>query len=133
MPSDHPTILVADDDKELLKALSLRLWNLGYEMITATDSNQVIELAHESGPDAIVLDVNMPSGDGFSVHERLKKVADLRQTPVIYVTGDRSSRLDSLARELGAVALLHKPFRIDELVAMLDQSIKPKTAQAGFG
>ncbi len=132
MSTDHPTILVADDDKELLKALSLRLWNMGYEIITATDSNQVIALANEASPDAIVLDVNMPSGDGFSVHERLKQITSLRQTPVIYVTGDRSSRLDSLARELGAVALLHKPFRIDELVAMLDQSIKPNAAPMGL-
>ena len=126
MPSEHPKILVADDDISLVKALSIRLWDLGFEMITATDSNQIVNLALQSKPDVVVLDVNMPAGDGFSVHEHLKQVNPLRDTPVIYLTGDRSSRLDMLAKEIGAVALFHKPFQLKELVATIDQAINNK-------
>ena len=124
----HPKILIADDDMGLVKALSIRLWDLGYEVITATDSNQVLMLTKESKPDVLILDVNMPAGDGFSVHERLKETEEFRQIPVIYLTGDRSSRLDVLAKEIGAVALFHKPFQIKDLVVMIDQILQAQAA-----
>lgn len=124
----HTKILVADDDKDLLKGLSVRLWELGYEMISATDSNQVLQLVIQAKPDVLVLDVNMPAGDGFGVHERLKKIYEYRQIPVIYLTGDRSSRLDTIANEIGAAALFHKPFRVKDLVATIDRVLHSRVA-----
>lgn len=128
MNTSLPKILIADDDKDMLKALSMRLWDLGYETISATDSNQVITLVREAHPDVIVLDVNMPAGDGFSVHEKLKQIEEFANQPVIYLTGDKSSRLDSLAQGIGAVTLFHKPFQIKDLVAVIDQVLKKQAA-----
>lgn len=125
--STQPIILIADDDADLLKALDMRLSSLGYEVITATDSYNALSLTSESKPDLLILDVNMPAGDGFSVHERLKNLG-LSHVPVIYITGDQSERLDMIASQIGAVKLFHKPFELKALVETIKQVLTPKAA-----
>ena len=112
----HPTILVADDDSRLLEALSQRLRNDGFEVVTATDGYNALAKAVECAPDVMILDVNMPAGDGFTVLERGHNRAELSDTPVIYLTGDKSTRLDEIADVLGAYATIHKPFDYDRLL-----------------
>ncbi len=119
------TILIADDDDRVLKALIIRLGSLGFHVITATDGYNALALAAKHKPHLLVLDVNMPAGDGFSVQERLKGIPDMSQTPIIYVTGDRSDRLNDLADELGAFALLHKPFHVEKLVDTILSALSP--------
>ena len=126
---DPQTIIIADDDKDLLKALTLRLWNEGYEIVTATDSYNALSLAAESKPDLLILDVNMPAGDGFSVHERLQSMGeDFKDTPVIYITGDKSPRLEQIAEDHGGIRLFHKPFQLEELLTTIKQVLLPKAA-----
>ena len=124
----RPTILVADDDSDMLHALRLRLEDYDFRVITATDSYNALSLAVEKTPDLLILDVNMPAGDGFSVQERLERLKPLQDVPVIYVTGDKSQRLNDIAQQHGAVALLHKPFNIDQLVDTISQVLSPKAA-----
>ena len=127
--SSKPTILIADDDDRVLKALIIRLGSLGFHIITATDGFNALAMATKHAPALLVLDVNMPAGDGFSVQERLKHIDGLENTPVIYLTGDKSARLDEMARQLGAYALLHKPFDIENLIdAILSALSPPKLA-----
>ena len=114
--SQNATILIADDDERVLKALMLRLGKVGFNVVTATDGYSALALAAECKPSLLLLDINMPAGDGFSVQERMKGISELATTPVIYVTGDKSERLDDVARRLGAFAVLHKPFHIEELI-----------------
>ena len=104
------TILIADDDHDLLRAVSIRLKSAGYEVVTALDSYQAVQFANEHRPDLVILDINMPAGDGFTVQERLRNIGELATTPVIYLTGDTSELTKELARRTGAYALLHKPF-----------------------
>jgi len=117
--SINATILIADDDERVLKALMIRLGHVGFKVITATDGYSALSLATKHKPSLLVLDINMPAGDGFSVQERMKEIPELAATPVIYVTGDKSDRLDQLARRLGGFAVLHKPFHIEELIDTL--------------
>ena len=123
-----PTILLADDDSALLNALSIRLREFGYELITATDGYTALALATEKQPDLLILDVNMPAGDGFSVQERLQKTDGHNDVPVIYLTGDQSERLDDLASRLGAVTLFHKPFQLDALLEAIHAALKSRAA-----
>ena len=112
----NATILIADDDERVLKALMLRLGKVGFNVVTATDGYSALALAAECKPSLLLLDINMPAGDGFSVQERMKGISELATIPVIYVTGDKSERLDDVARRLGAFAVLHKPFHIEQLI-----------------
>ena len=122
------TILVADDDSDLLKALTMRLWDLGFEVVTATDSYNALALATQSKPDLLLLDVNMPAGDGFSVQERLKTIDGLDSVPVIYMTGDKSERLDDIAQRIGGIAIFHKPFDLNSLLTTIGKILQPTAA-----
>ncbi|MCJ7612985.1 MAG: response regulator, partial [Candidatus Aminicenantes bacterium] len=65
------TILVADDDPEIVKLLSIQLKRAGYEVLAAMDGLQAVMIVHKSTPDLIILDMLMPAGGGASVLEKL--------------------------------------------------------------
>ncbi len=116
--SGLPKILVADDDRRLLESLTVRLRNAGFEVRCAEDGYQAVQLANRWRPDVAILDINMPAGDGFSVHERIKSLRGgvLEGVPIIYLTGERSPRVTRSAKAHGAFALVHKPYDAASLV-----------------
>lgn len=109
-------ILVADDDRPTCDAVRLRLESAGFEVLCAEDGYQVLATARREQPDLLVLDVGMPAGDGFSVHERLRHLPELASIPIIYMTGESSDTIDRRAIEKGARCVLHKPFRGIDLI-----------------
>jgi DNA-binding response OmpR family regulator len=111
-------VLIADDDRGLIMALTARLKKEGFEVIPATDAYQALTQVKAHQPDIIILDINMPCGDGFSVHDRLHKMAQ-SAIPVIYLTGNRSNRAEWLSKQLGAYALMYKPYDPETLVATI--------------
>src|SRR5690242_8215322 len=102
-------ILIADDDRELVKLLAMSLKKAGYEVVIAMDGCQAVDFAHKHEPDLLILDVNMPAGSGMSVQERIGKVGALCAAPIIYLTGDKSDRVVQEAAKLGAFRILYKP------------------------
>ena len=125
-----PRILIVDDDARLLAALRTRLLTAGFEVIEAQDAVQAVRFARECAPDAIVLDVNLPAGDGFTVHERLDEVLDLSRTPILFMTGDRSTRISYGAAEAGAATVLYKPFESRTLIDVLHRALGTEDATA---
>lgn len=121
-------ILIADDDTALLAALKVRFEQINADVYTAEDGYTALAKARECMPDLIVLDINMPAGDGFSVHERLDSIEGLGQTQIIYLTGDRSERLDNLAFQLGAYEVFHKPCDFKQLQTAAIQALRPRAA-----
>lgn len=111
-----PTILIADDDKQFLTAISCRLKHAGYEVIEAHDGMTAIKLTAETKPDLLILDVHMPSGDGFTALEVMDRHSSLKILPVIYITGDRTEDTFNNAQRLGAMAVLRKPLDIQEFL-----------------
>lgn len=121
-------ILIADDDATFLEALRVRMEQINAEVITAEDGYNALARAREHHPDLILLDINMPAGDGFSVHERLDTIDGMSNTPIIYLTGDRSERLDNLAYQLGAYELFHKPCDLKMVQTSVVRALRPKAA-----
>ncbi|MBX2851879.1 MAG: response regulator [Phycisphaeraceae bacterium] len=121
-------ILIADDDHAILTALKARLEQINAEVITAEDGYSALARAREHRPDLMVLDINMPAGDGFSVHERLDTIEGMSKTPIIYLTGDRSERLDNLAFQMGAYEVFHKPCDMKLLQNSVIRALQPKAA-----
>ena len=80
-------ILVVDDERDIVKALMIRLQGAGYDVVTAFDGAQGVFMAHKEKPDLIILDIRMPSGNGFSVAQRLKHSTHTFTIPVIFLTG----------------------------------------------
>ncbi len=109
------TVLVVDDQRDNLDALSSALEPLGYEVWPAQDGEGGLRLARERQPDVILLDVMMPGIDGYEVCRRLKADPETRLLPVVFLTGldSREARLQGL--EAGATDFLSKPFDLVEL------------------
>lgn len=117
------TILLADDNLSFTTALRIRLEKVGYRVITASDGYNTLALARSEQPDLMLLDINMPAGDGFTVKQRLDDLPGVAHPPVIYLTGDHSARLDEMAEKLGAFAIIHKPIRLSQLMDTVDAAL----------
>jgi CheY-like chemotaxis protein len=83
-----PTILIADDDHDLVRALETRCRALRLNVLTAHDSLTAINLIHQHRPALVCLDVNMPGGNGLGVCEMLNTDEQFATMPVIIMTGD---------------------------------------------
>lgn len=114
---ERSTILLVDDNAQILGILADLLRPLGYNLFSASDGAEALRLAEEIRPDLILLDVMMPGMDGFTVCQRLRGDSQLAQVPVIMITAldDRASRLRGF--EAGADDFIAKPFDYVELRA----------------
>jgi CheY-like chemotaxis protein len=119
-----PKILVADDDKEMVKLLATMLRRAGYEVVVSVDGCQAMDAACKYQPDLLILDVNMPAGGGLSVQERCQNLPAMCNCPVVYVTGDKSDTIVDRAIELGAVGILYKPFDHDQMLHVVRRALK---------
>ena len=116
-------ILIIEDDKDLLRGLSLRLRATGYNTVSASDAVSAISVARKEEPDVIILDIGLPCGDGFTVIQRLTSLAPTSATPIIIMTGRDPSTNKQRALRAGAVAFLHKPFDNEELLATIQKAL----------
>jgi CheY-like chemotaxis protein len=121
-----PKILVADDDREMVKLLATMLRRAGYDVVVSVDGCQAMDTACKYQPDLLILDVNMPAGGGISVQERLLNLPAMCNCPVVYVTGDKSEEIVNRAIELGAVGILYKPFDHDQMLHVVRRALKRK-------
>lgn len=123
-------VLIADDDKNLLNSLTIRLKAEGYEVISAEDSYFAVSHASKIRPDVMILDINMPAGDGFTVQQRIERLPHVPDIPVIYVTGDRSERVTRLAESQRAFAVIYKPFDTNQLLDTVREAAESRQPAA---
>jgi DNA-binding response OmpR family regulator len=111
----QPLVLVADDDRDILELVAFRLRKAGYDVVTAHDGAEALELAGTRTPDVVVLDVTMPRLDGYEVTRALREQAATERIPVILLTA-RVQEADVRAGfDAGADDYLKKPFSPQEL------------------
>ena len=122
-------ILIVDDERDIVKALMIRLQGAGYEVVPAFDGAQGVFMAHKEKPDLIILDIRMPAGDGFSVAQRLKRSTQTLTIPVIFLTGSPEKNAEEKAMALGARFYIKKPYDAEELLdavkRALDKDLDP--------
>ena len=116
METHKEKILVVDDEASIRRILETRLSMIGYDVVTAADGEEALEIFYDSVPDLVVLDVMMPKLDGYGVCQELRKESDI---PIIMLTalGDVADRITGL--ELGADDYVVKPFSPKELEARI--------------
>lgn len=96
------SILIADDDKAFLDAMALRCKSLGPRVDTACDGAQVLMQVSQNPPDLLILDINMPSGNGLDVAARLLQDPMIPPVPVVFCTGRSDQETIDRCKELGA-------------------------------
>ena len=131
MENNNAVILAIDDINDNLITLKALLNDTFPHAIvfTANSGSRGLQLAKESNPDVILLDIIMPEMDGFEVCKKLKADETLRDIPIVFVTAlkdDKTSRV--LALELGAEAFLSKPIETSELIAQIRAMVKIREA-----
>lgn len=114
-------ILIIEDDKKIREELSVFLSNNGYHCEIAREFDNITELILSSSADLVLLDINLPSADGFHICRELRKQSDI---PVIVVTS-RDTELDELmAMNLGADDFITKPYNTQILLAHISSVLK---------
>ena len=113
------TVLVVDDDPEILNVLQLRLSNRGYRVITAVDGNAALEVARRELPAIILLDVMMPAKSGWEVVKALKHDPATADIKVVMVSAIGHAMNEMTSDLYGADAHVDKPFQFDKLEATI--------------
>ena len=129
-PPDAPptrTILLVDDDHEILESMRMVLENKGFRVLAARDGNAGLMIAERENPDLLVLDMMMPKKSGFLVLEKLKSRPG-GLIPTIMITGNEGSRHRAYAEMLGVRDYIRKPFAMEKLVRAVERimGIKPR-------
>jgi CheY-like chemotaxis protein len=130
-PAHKPsTILIADDQPDNLLLLTRYLESEGYNYIKARDGVETLEKVRGELPDLVLLDVNMPNKDGFTVLEEIRADPAVQHIPVIILT---AARLDSIEVQfglnLGADDYITKPFNKRELLARIRTRLRAKETE----
>ena len=112
-------VLSIDDDHLVQKIIGKTLEN-GYDTLFASSGNEGIELAKESLPDVIILDVEMPGMNGYEVCDQLKHDAETQDIPIIFLSSLENLRARMLGYEVGAEDFLVKPFVAEDLIAKIN-------------
>src|SRR4051812_8605689 len=116
------SILIVDDDADVLTAISMALTDQGAKVFQAVDGAQAVEINDKEQPDLVVLDMMLPKRSGFLVLDRIKGKKPKGSKPrVIMITGNLGTRHKTYAETLGVDDYINKPFRMDRLLASIDK------------
>ena len=127
--SQSDRIMIIDDDPAILLILKRILMSTGNEVISIHETNNIVELVNRNRPDLILLDVTMPGIGGFEVCELLKQVDDLKDIPVIFLSGNHSSADKIKGFHVGGVDYITKPFNIEEVHARVKTHLRLRSLQ----
>lgn len=118
------TILLVDDDDELVEVLKTTLETAGYRVLTADDGNRGLALAETQSPDLLIVDMMMPKKSGLLILEKVKSRPG-NATRVIMITANEGARHRTYAEQLGVDDYICKPFETERLLASVRQLCPP--------
>ena len=126
--AEGKTILVVDDDQEMVDGLRIVLEKQGYRVITARDGQQGKQQVYYQRPDLMILDMMMPRMGGYPVLEHFKGKPDA--PPIIMITANEGSRHKAYAEYLGVIDYIRKPFAMERLLDAVNRKLRPEAAGA---
>jgi two-component system, OmpR family, alkaline phosphatase synthesis response regulator PhoP len=125
----HPLILLVDDEAHILHVLKLKLSNAGYEIMTAEDGEEALELALAHLPDLVITDFQMPFMSGLELCMKLREDQRTRQTPALMLTA-RGFTLNPQDLDCTNIsAVISKPFSPREVLATVQGLVRQRDEQ----
>jgi DNA-binding response OmpR family regulator len=122
------TVLIVDDDQELVDGLRMVLERQGFRVIRASDGHQAKAAIYNQRPDLVILDMMMPRMGGYPVLEHFRGKAEA--PPIIMITANEGSRHKAYAEYLGVVDYIRKPFAMERLLETVRKVLRPAEPEA---
>ena len=119
--SDHPRVLVCDDEPQILRALRVILRDASFEVIAAATAEEALDAAALYAPDAAIVDLILPDRDGVSVCRSIREWSEM-PILVLSAVGDETEKVRAL--DAGADDYVTKPFSPNELIARLNAALR---------
>lgn len=129
MNDDRATVLIADDDLEILRILRKRL-ERDYHVLEAHNGEEALQMAMEERPHCVVLDVMMPEINGWEVARALRKHPEFDSTGILMLTAIGEGLNELTSPLYGADSQLDKPFRLEEVVERVQSIIDSRKTAA---
>jgi two-component system KDP operon response regulator KdpE len=120
-PAKPPRVLVVDDEPQIVRALKVVLREAGFEAVAAETASEALDLAAVRPPDAAIVDLVLPDGDGVDVTRRLREWSEM---PILVLSAVGEEEQKVRALEAGADDYITKPFGTRELVARLQAALR---------
>ncbi len=125
------TILIVDDDREIIRLVRAYLENANFEVWEATDGEAALHILRQQRPSLLILDVMLPQINGLDIMRYIRNDPHLRKTPIIMLTARITDTDKILGLELGADDYITKPFNPQELAARVRAVLRRTTADWG--
>jgi two-component system, OmpR family, KDP operon response regulator KdpE len=119
--SDRTRVLICDDEPQILRALRVILGDAGYEVVPALTANEALDAVAVRPPDAAIIDLVLPDGDGVDVCRSIREWSEM---PILVLSAVGDEREKVRALDAGADDYVTKPFGPDELVARLRAALR---------
>jgi len=126
-------ILVVDDEAHILHVVSMKLRNAGFEVITAVDGEEALELCASERPDLLITDFQMPFLSGLELCRRLRACEPTRDIPAIMLTARGFDLEPHDMADAGIAAVLAKPFSPREVLQRVNDLLAGAEARASVG
>ena len=112
-------VLICDDDDGIVEVATIVLEDVGYDVVSITSAEKIVELASEKKPDVILMDLWMPEVSGEEATKMLRAEKNTKDIPIIIVSANKDT--EQIAIRAGANDFICKPFDIDELEGMVNK------------
>lgn len=122
------TILIVDDDYEMVEGLRTLLEKQGHTVIQARDGHQGKQMIYDHKPDLVILDMMMPRMGGYPVLEHFRGKTET--PPIIMITANEGSRHKAYAEYLGVVDYIRKPFAMERLLEAVNKAFQVPAPKA---
>ena len=129
-PIDSATVLVIDDDASVRGALKRIFTRAGHACVAAGAAGEGMEYAKAARPDAIVLDIDLPDGDGRDVMAALRSDPETSHVPVLMISGNVDHYRRMAALDAGADDVMEKPFDLGMLERKVEWMVSKKRSAA---
>jgi phosphate regulon transcriptional regulator PhoB len=113
----NKTILIVDDEKDIVELVAYNLSREGYQIAKAYDGHQAMQYIRENQPALVILDLMLPGINGFEICRMIRKKPDTEDLPIIMLTAKSDSVDKIMGLEIGADDYITKPFNVRELLA----------------
>jgi CheY-like chemotaxis protein len=117
-------ILIAEDERDIRDLIQFTLMFAGHKITAAANGAEALELAPKVKPDLIMMDVRMPKMTGYEACREMKKIDEIKNVPVIFLSAKGQDEERQTGIEAGAVAYILKPFAPDDLTKQIADILK---------